>query len=129
MDDALKFRPLWLVLGWCLVVAIVYLSVGHTSVAPNVTGGDKIGHFIAYGVLSLWFLQLFRRPRQRAGACVALVALGVSLECVQAALPYRTFEVMDMLANTCGVALGWLAAPPRLPSLLGVIERAVRAPA
>ncbi|HEX2828763.1 MAG TPA: VanZ family protein [Burkholderiales bacterium] len=125
----MKFRPLWLVLGWCLVAAVVYLSVSHTSVAPNVENGDKIGHFVAYGTLSLWFVQLFRRPPQRFGACLALVALGVALECVQAVLPYRSFDRMDMLANACGVVLGWIAAPPRLPNLLAMVERAVRAPA
>lgn len=129
MDDELKFRPLWLVLGWCLVAAVVYLSVGHTSLAPNVSNGDKIGHFAAYGALSLWFLQLFRRTPQRVAACIGLIALGVGLECVQALLPYRSFDPMDMLANACGVALGWVAAPPRLPNLLGMIERAVRATA
>jgi VanZ family protein len=127
MDDELKLRRLWLVLGWCLVAAVVYLSVGPTSVAPDVAGGDKVGHFVAYGALSLWFLQLFRRPRQRVRACLALVALGIGLECVQAALPYRAFEAMDMLANACGVAFGWAAAPPRLPNLLAMFERALRA--
>ena len=129
MDDELKFRPLWLVLGWCLVAAVVYLSVGHTTVAPNVANGDKIGHFVAYGALSLWFLQLFRRAPQRAGACIGLIALGVTLEGVQSFLPYRSFDPMDMLANACGVVVGWAAAPPRLPNLLGIFERAIRAAA
>jgi glycopeptide antibiotics resistance protein len=36
--------------------------------------------------------------------------MGVGLEFVQGWLAYRTFDTMDMAANTIGVLLGWGAA-------------------
>ncbi len=47
-----------------------------------------------------------------------MVALGIAMEYAQRATGYRTFEVADMIADAFGVAIGWLAAPPRLPNFL-----------
>jgi hypothetical protein len=36
----------------------------------------------------------------------------------------RQFEWIDFVANTAGVLLGWVLAPPRLPNVLLGIEQA-----
>lgn len=109
-------------MGWGLVAAVVYLSVAHLAGPPPVPGGDKLGHLVAYGALTFWFAQLIQAKRARAQIMLAFVALGVSLEFVQGTLPYRSYDEMDMIANTAGVALGWLAAPPRTPNILRWLE-------
>ncbi|MFZ0788942.1 MAG: hypothetical protein WAM94_04890 [Chromatiaceae bacterium] len=43
-----------------------------------------------------------------------LVAMGSALEFAQGLTGYRFLSFADMAANTVGVVLGWLAAPPRL---------------
>ena len=79
--------------------------------------GDKLGHFAAYGLVTLWFAQCYTGLRQRVALAVGMVALGIALEYVQRATGYRSFEIADMVADGVGVAIGWLLAPPRLPNL------------
>jgi VanZ family protein len=118
-------RPAWLAVGWLLVAIVIYLSV--TSRPPEIPfdEGDKYGHMLAYGALMLWFAQLYDRG-ERWIAMLALIALGVALEFVQRWTGYRTFDLWDMAADTAGVVIGLVLAPPRLPNFLRVIERLLR---
>jgi len=71
--------------------------------------GDKLEHFAAYGLLTFLFCQIYAREKTRIVYALAFVAMGIALEFLQGMTPTRTFDVMDMLANTIGVGLGWLA--------------------
>ncbi|MDD5329372.1 MAG: VanZ family protein [Sulfuricella sp.] len=106
-----------------MIIAIVYFSLTPTPPEIDVTEGDKLGHLAAYGLAMLWFAQLYTERWPRRWLALGLVALGVALEYAQDATGYRTFDVADMLADAAGVALGWLAAPPRLPNLLALAKR------
>jgi VanZ family protein len=106
----LRSRPLSLALGWAWVAAIVWLSLTPSPPTIDIEQGDKLGHFLAYGILMFWFCQLYVAPRARLGYALGFVALGVGLEFAQRALGTRSFELFDMAADALGVALGWLAA-------------------
>lgn len=106
----------WLAVGWLLLAAIVFFSLTPAPPELGVDQGDKLGHFAAYGLVTLWFAQLYTQRRQRVRLFFAMTALGVLMEYAQLATGYRSFEVADMAADALGAALGWLAAPPRLPS-------------
>jgi len=93
--------------GWAWAAAIVWLSLTPSPPPVDVTYGDKLGHFAAYGLLMFWFAQLYR---VRVFYAAAFVAMGIGLEFLQGALGYRTYEVPDMVANALGVALGWALA-------------------
>ncbi len=71
---------------------------------------DKVGHFIAYGLLMLWFCILYRTRAARVSYGAGFICMGIALELIQGALGYRTSEVFDMVANTLGVLLGWAGA-------------------
>jgi VanZ family protein len=71
---------------------------------------DKLGHFAAYGLLMFCFCQLYLKRRARILYAAGFIAMGVTLEFIQGMTSYRTFEVLDMAANTIGVSLGWAAA-------------------
>ena len=74
------------------VAAIVWLSLTPSPPQVDIEQGDKLGHFLAYGLLMFWFCQLYAAGA-RASLCAAgFVAMGVGLEFVQGALGYRTFE-------------------------------------
>jgi VanZ family protein len=90
-----------------MVAAIVWLSLTPAPPRLDIASGDKLGHLAGYGVLMFWFAQLY--PRRLAYAA-GFVAMGITLEFLQAALGYRTLEVLDMAADTAGVLLGWGAA-------------------
>jgi VanZ family protein len=106
-----------------LVLAIIALSLTPAPPHLNLEQGDKLGHFAAYGLVTLWFAQPYTALRQRIWLALGMVALGIALEYAQRATGYRSFEVADMVADALGVAIGWLLAPPRLPNLLSWVEK------
>lgn len=106
----MRYRLLWVGLGWGWVAAIVWLSLTPSPPKLEVTLGDKLGHFTAYGALMFWFCQLYARRSARIAYGAAFVAMGIALEFIQGATGYRSFELLDMAANSIGVLLGWGAA-------------------
>lgn len=120
------YPRLWWGLGWALVALVIFFSLEPK--APEVPGdpGNWSGHLLAYGTLAGWFTRLLYARRSRLIALAMLVSMGVVLEFLQGMTGYRTYDPLDMLANTCGVLLGLLLAPPRLPNGLPMLERCVR---
>jgi len=121
-----RARKLWLIVGWLLILLVIYLSLAPISIEMPVEDGDKIGHVAAYAALMLWFANLYETLTRRSILAIGFVALGIALEFVQGETGYRTFEVADMVADALGVAVGWALAPPRLPNFLQRIEKFVR---
>ena len=109
-------RKLWLGGGWLIVAAIVYFSLVKLAVDSDIQGGDKLGHLLAYGGLMLWWSQFYLSRAARIKLALAFIALGGAMELAQGLTPDRYPEWLDLAANTAGVLLGWLAAPPRLPN-------------
>jgi VanZ family protein len=103
---ALRHRALWLALGWGIAAAIVWLSLTPRPPTLPLEQGDKLGHLLGYGVLMLWFGQLYNARRTRLAYALGFALMGVALELAQKALGYRTYEIFDMAANALGVALG-----------------------
>ena len=73
----------------------------------DIEQGDKLGHSLAYAGTMFWFALLYSRRAVRAGYAAGLIAMGIALEFVQRGLGYRSFELLDMLADVVGVAVGW----------------------
>jgi VanZ family protein len=114
----LKLRPLWLLLGWLLVIFVIYVSLIPDPVQLPVVAGDKFGHVLAYAALMSWFANLYEASARRMQFAIGFIALGVALEFVQRLTGYRSFEIADMAAGATGVAVGWVVAPPRIPNYL-----------
>ncbi|MCX9155738.1 VanZ family protein [Niveibacterium sp. 24ML] len=114
---------MWWGIGWALVALVGVFSLMPKP--PEVPGdpGNWSGHLMAYGALGAWFARLLLQGRERLRAALLLIGMGVLMEVLQGLSGYRTFDLLDMFANTCGVLLGMLAAPPRLPSGLPMLER------
>jgi VanZ family protein len=118
-----RARPFWLLLGWLLVLLVVYLSLTPAPVTLPIHEGDKFSHAFAYFVLMSWFANLYPGLSVRAWFAAGFIALGIVLEFVQLWTGYRSFEVSDMTASALGVAAGWITAPPRLPNYLSFAEK------
>jgi VanZ family protein len=110
-------RRLWIAGGGLLIAAIVYFSLATLAIEADVPQGDKLGHLLAYGALMAWWSQLYVSAATRLRLALVFVALGAAMELAQGLTPSRYPELLDLAANTAGVLLGWLAAPPRIPSL------------
>ena len=101
-------RPgLWSGLWCAAIAAVVVLSLTPPPPMPPVQGGDKIGHFLAYGALAAGAVQLYARWPSLLGAGLELVLMGIGLEWAQDAFTRtRQMERADALANTLGVIAG-----------------------
>lgn len=90
-----------------LLLAIAYLSLTPTTTIS--VGNDKIGHFIAYGVLmiNIGLVTLPKMKSFRIGIIFA-ICYGMLMEIGQYFVPGRTFSFYDMIANVSGVTLGIL---------------------
>jgi len=107
-------RALLLAGGWLYAVAIIWLSLTPSPPQVDIESGDKLGHFLAYGLLMFWFGLLYRSWNARIAYAAGWIALGVGLEFAQRATGYRSFELADMAADALGVLLGWGAAAAAL---------------
>src|SRR5207247_7188265 len=113
----LILRRICVAVGWALVGVILWLSLTPQPPQVDFQQSDKVGHFIAYSGLMFWFCQLYRGARTRLAYAAGFIAMGIAIEFLQRASGYRSFEVMDMVADAIGVLLGWAAALA-LPRLL-----------
>lgn len=106
-------RPkLWLgiwIFGWML--CIVLSLIRSPPIPAGVPDGDKIGHLLAYGILSAWAVLIFRTRRAWWCSALALLALGIALEFAQGALTnYRSADPYDALADAAGILIGLTVA-------------------
>ena len=123
MPETLRLVGLWRAIGIALILLVIYQSLNHDPIEVTVAEGNMAGHFIAYGTLMLWFSQMHESTRGRLLCAAAFALMGLGLEFAQGMTDYRTFDLIDAAANACGVVLGWLLAPPRLPNFLALAER------
>ena len=118
-----KLRWSWLVLGLVWVAAVFYLSLTpHPPQPVTFWQADKLGHALAYGLLMLWFCQVYRRRSSRMLLALLLVTMGIAIEYLQRETGYRAFEYVDMLANAAGVMVGWAWARTLLGHVFAYLE-------
>ena len=95
---AWTFLVFWIVLT-CFALTFPF----HLKRTPKILerGGDKIIHTSLFTVMGL--------SAQAAAPWVSLLVtapLAVGLELVQKKIPWRTYDITDMLANIVGMFLG-----------------------
>jgi VanZ family protein len=118
----LRYRPLWLAVGWAGVVLVIYLSLTSSPLPSGEMLGFDFAHGAAYASLMFWFAQLYVGRGGRATSAVALVAMGVALEIAQGWTGYRGFSYADMRDDAIGVALGWWLATTPLSRMLPFVD-------
>ncbi len=98
-------QPYW---GWITLInlaLISYLSLLPLDHVPEVMGGDKLHHFMAYA--GLIFLVAWRKPVYWWVWGIAFMVWGGAIEFIQ---PYvnRHAEWLDFAVNTLGLLFGAL---------------------
>lgn len=117
---------LWRGLGWLGLVLTLVLSLGPPALDEGLRYGDKVSHLVGYAVLMFWWAQLVTRTRWKLAA--AVIVFGIAIELLQGLTPDRKPDLLDVLANSTGVLLGWLAAhfflnPPARIAALPALRR------
>lgn len=99
-----------------VVAVFVAGSAGDVPMPSTpVVSPDKIYHLFGFALMQLvllrairWELPELRLERQLAAAAVVASLVGGLLELYQAALPHRSCDVFDWLADTLGAGLAAL---------------------
>lgn len=121
----LRYFSLWRALGWLLVMAVVVASLMPVPERMSASVSDKVGHVLAYAALMFWFAQLYSGARAFVTSAFGFFALGVVLEWAQSLTGYRSYELLDMLANGTGVMVGLVLALTPLGTSLRWFEQRV----
>ena len=121
-------QRLWRGLGWLRVVVTLMVSLMPPALEVGSGHTDKIVHLAGYAVLMFWWAQLV--TRQRWKLALAIVLFGLAIEGLQGLTPDRLPDLLDALANSGGVLLGWLVARllPNLPEHLSARGAILPAP-
>ena len=66
-----------------------------------------INHFISYIYLSMLGLYTYLNQQNFKEVLFFILVLSIILELLQYFIPNRSFEILDLLANIMGVAIGY----------------------
>ena len=99
------------ILFYLCLCLIVFLSIAPQDVNSSLLSGMRVTksgffqHVFGYFVLSALACQTFRGNNIRI-ILVGILIMGAGLEIVQYAMPSRTFNIYDLVANLVGVLTG-----------------------
>lgn len=113
-----------------IIAVIIFADIGllplSITAIYDFPYGDKLGHFILFGLLNYFVTRAFlsshlSKPRGWVTLSVGLIlALLIALEeFSQIFFAERTFELIDLLASIVGVLVGgWAAYKTNIPKVL-----------
>lgn len=119
LPDNMRYSIWWYGIGALLLLAVIVSSlvpVPRIESAPN----DKLIHFLLYLVPMAWFGQLRLR---RHWLALGFILLGFLLELIQGQTRYRTFEWLDVVANSTGVIVAWLVVTTPMGQVLRRLDQ------
>jgi len=103
---------------WTLVLMAAMLTPGDKFPEADLFNfQDKFIHFICFGVLSYLWCEVGLKFRQNLPAKINLalnylvfgLLAGIIFEYLQRFIPFRSFEIMDMIFNEIGGLAGLIA--------------------
>jgi VanZ family protein len=118
---------LYAILIVILVLAADTRHLGSLRQVYDFPGGDKVGHFVLFGILSLLMNLSVLQGRPAAGMTRSVILYSLLLaglvgleELSQQWIPSRTSSVLDLAASYAGIAFfAWLALRIRMRRAIG----------
>lgn len=96
------------------VAAISYLATAPLDAVPLLSLGDKVLHAAAFLLLAALLDYSFPASAFTGAKISTLLVYGIAIEITQHFLPFRSFSLLDWLADAGGVSLYVVAATPLL---------------
>lgn len=118
-DVRLALLALWCC-AWLGVGALLLLPI-H---APGPFRSDLLAHALLFFGMAFTGLGFCRRPIDLVGLTLLTLLGSTALEWAQRLIPYRSFDLLDGIANAVGATFGCVAA---IPVLMFVIRPALDA--
>jgi len=107
----LRYHRRWQIAGVVVLLGVLAATlIPAFWLWPNITrvtlfAFDKWLHGITFLFLAVWFSGQYSRERYvRVG--MGLFVFGIIIELCQRMVSYRTAELMDLFADTVGIAVG-----------------------
>ena len=97
-----------------VVISIWILSFLPGVAMPTAPGNDKWHHALAYFACMFVWGQWVTLPVPRLKLAIIFIVMGALIECLQGMTTYRSFEWLDMVADTVGVVLAWIVVTVQL---------------
>ena len=96
---------------WLFVTIIVFIGITILSLLPPKSGveiqsNDKINHFVAYATFAFCGLSGYNGTNAWR-LLLFFVSYGLFMEWMQGLVPGREQSLLDALANSLGVVVGW----------------------
>ncbi|MGH1439009.1 MAG: VanZ family protein [Cellvibrionaceae bacterium] len=85
------------------------------TTSVNESFNDLVSHFLAYMALMCSGLLAFPHRMYIAKLFTAFLIYSIFIECIQYFLPYRSFSLLDMIANAAGLLVGISAGVLLIP--------------
>ena len=89
-------------------IGIAILSLLPPKSIEKIGEHDKINHFIAYAVLSLNVGLVVKKLKTYLLCLPLIIGYGILLEYCQGFVPGRQPSLLDALANSIGVSIGFI---------------------
>ena len=93
---------------WCVWLIATTLMLLPASKLPTVNIWDKAEHAMTFSVLMLLVWVAYQHRYTNVKLALWLVSYGIAIECIQYLIPSRSFSVLDMVADSLGIAVIFL---------------------
>jgi VanZ family protein len=102
---------------WAIFLLIITLTPGKAMPATGqweLPYADKVVHFVGFGVLAFLMMRGFckqknfnwLRKKSLLSSFLLAISFGIIIEILQIYVPERSFDLLDILANTTGALAG-----------------------
>ncbi len=119
----LRFVRLWLAIGWLMLLVLTLLmALPAPDLQLDIEDADKGVHVLAFAVLAAWYALIYRPSQALARCALGLLSFAVLTELMQVAIPWRSGDLADLLADLLGIGLGMIVAWTPLARLLQQVE-------
>ncbi len=90
---------------WFALFVVTVLALIPAQAVPVSSGWDKIDHWLAFFVLSALADRAYPKQLFWRRIALGLFAYGVAIELAQSLTPDRQAELMDLVADSIGIAI------------------------
>ncbi len=97
---------MYLAIGYAMCMTFAALALAPLPSEPGTGVIDKIGHWLAFFALMLWFTGA-SDDSQGGRLFIQLAVFGVVIEILQAIGGYRSAEWLDVMFNLAGALAAW----------------------
>ena len=85
------------------LLIMTFFSFKTQAALIQISISDKVIHFFAYAIMTLWLHLLFSSKNIFFKSIILLFIYGLIIEFVQYFIPGRSFSIMDVVANFLGI--------------------------